>query len=312
MPPFFSVIIPLYNRASRIVRALDSLASQTFKDFETIIVDDASTDNSYQIACEFNLPNKTVIHNEKNSERCITRNKGIAVAKGMYICFLDSDDYHLPNHLQTLHDYIVEKECPTAAFFTNAWDESEFGERAERCCPDFEYNNRFSYFLRYTPNPQRWAIHHSIMNIIQFDPNVVIAEDLDLLLRVAASQFPIYQIPKRTTVYVAATDSFTHSDLAKAEKELLYFRRIFQKEELRKLLPKEDTNRLLSQCYFHLMEKSFSNKQKSATLKNGLLSFWLCPKGYNGKTNKIVAASCIHSIPLFGTLLQYIKRETHR
>ncbi len=312
MTPFFSIIIPVYNRANRLPYVLESLKNQTFQDFETIIVDDASTDNSYQVAIEYALPNKVVIKNENNCERCVTRNKGIAVAKGLYICFLDSDDYHLPNHLQILYNFIVSKATPKALFFTNAWDESESGERNERYCPDFEYSNRLSYFLRYTPNPQRWAIHRDILQKIQFDENIVIAEDMDLLLRISVNQFPIFQIHERTTIYVAASDSFTHSDNAKAEKELFYFKRIFQKEELRGLLPKKETNRLLSQCYFHLMEKAFANKQKWATLKNGILSVLLCPSGYNGKTNKIVFVSCLYSAPLFGYLLQRIKQGGNR
>src|SRR5574344_408828 len=113
---FFSIIIPLYNREARITRTLDSLCSQTFQDFETIIVDDASTDNSYNVALAYELQNKTVIRNEKNSERCVTRNRGIEIAQGQYICFLDSDDYHLPTHLQTLYNAIQEKQFPQAFF----------------------------------------------------------------------------------------------------------------------------------------------------------------------------------------------------
>ncbi len=304
---FFSVIIPVYNRAHRLPYVLESLKNQTFQDFETIIVDDASTDNSYQVALDFELHDKIVLRNEVNSERCVTRNKGIQQAKGDYICFLDSDDYHLPNHFQVLHDYIVEKHCPNAFFFTNAWDGKENGERSLRYCPTFTNYNPFVYFLRYTVNPQRWAIHRSILQDLQFDENVVIAEDMDLALRIVVKKIPIYQIEQPTTVYVSASDSFTHGDSCKAEKELLYYKRIFNKSELISNLPRKETNRLLSQCYFHLMEKAFANKQKWATLKNGILSVLFCPTGYNGKTNKIVLVSCLYSIPIIGFLLKKLK-----
>ena len=307
--PFFSVIIPVYNRAHRLPYVLESLKHQTFQDFETIIVDDASTDNSYQVALDYDLPKKIVLKNEKNSERCITRNKGIAVAKGQYICFLDSDDYHLPEHFQKLHNYIASKGCPVAFFITNAWNETEDGKRTERCCPDFEDYNPYTYFLRYTVNPQRWAVHREILRSVQFDEKVTIAEDMDLSLRIFAKGFPVFQIKERTTVYVAAADSFTHGATDKAERELLCYQRIFARQELKGLLPKRETNRLLSQCYFHLMQKAFGNNERWETLRYGIRSFMLCPQGYNGRTNKIVFVSCLYSLPVINFIIKTIKHK---
>lgn len=306
---FFSVIIPVFNRAHRLPYVLESLKNQTYQDFETIVVDDASTDASYQVALDYDLPNKTVLRNEKNSERCITRNRGIAIAKGQYICFLDSDDYHLPEHFQKLHDYIVSKGVPVAFFFTNAWDETEDGKRTERCCPDFESYNPYTYFLRYTVNPQRWAIHRDILKSVQFDENVTIAEDMDVSLRIVASKYPVYQLNERTTVYVSATDSFTHGAPDKAERELACYQRVFARLELKGLLPKRETNRLLSQCYFHLMQKAFSNNEKWETIRYGIKSFLLCPQGYNGKTNKIVFVSCLYSLPVLKGIVKTIKHR---
>ena len=305
---FFSVIIPVYNRARRLPYVLESLKKQTFQDFETIIVDDASTDDSYQVALDFKLPNKIVLENAQNSERCITRNRGIEVAQGQYICFLDSDDYHLPEHFQKLHDFIVGKASPVAFFFTNAWNETDDGNRTERCCPDFEKYDPYTYFLRFTVNPQRWAIHRDILKDIRFDKNVTIAEDMDLSLRMVARDIPIYQLKECTTVYVAAFDSFTHGAADKAERELYCYNQIFARKELSSHLPKSETKRLKSQCYFHLMEKAFAENKKWETIKNGVYSFVLCPQGYNGKTNKIVLVSCAYSLPILGSMLSFIKR----
>ena len=304
---FFSVIIPVYNRAQRLPYVLESLKKQTFQDFETIIVDDASNDNSYQVAMDYELPYKIVLRNEQNCERCVTRNRGIDVAKGQYICFLDSDDYHLPEHFQKLHDFIVSKGNPMAFFFTNAWNETEDGIRTERCCPDFEDYNPYTYFLRYTVNPQRWAVHRDILREVRFDPNVTIAEDMDLSLRIVEKEFSIFQLNERTTVYVAASDSFTHGAIDKAERELLCYNLIFARKELAPYLPKPEIRRLKSQCYFHLMEKAFAEKRNPKTLKYGILSFVLCPRGYNGKTNKIVLVSCAYSLPILGSMLSFLK-----
>lgn len=307
--PFFSVIIPVFNRAHRLPYVLESLKNQTFQDFETIIVDDASTDDSYQVAVDYDLPNKVVLRNERNCERCVTRNRGIAIAKGQYICFLDSDDYHLPVHFQKLHDYIESKGNPVAFFFTNAWNETEDGQRTERCCPDFENYNPYTYFLRHTVNPQRWAVHREILKNVQFDENVTIAEDMDLSLRIVAQGFPVFQLNERTTVYVAAADSFTHGAEDKADRELFFFKRIFNKLELENKLPQKEIRRLLSQCHFHIMEKAFVRGNRWQTIKHGTISFVLCPAGYNGKTNKIVFVSCAYSIPILGGILKLIKRK---
>lgn len=304
--PFFSVIVPVYNRGHRLSYVFESLKQQTFQDFETIIVDDASSDDSYQVALDYDLPNKIVLRNDKNSERCITRNRGIEIAQGQYICFLDSDDYHLPEHFQKLYDCIISKDNPVAFFFTNAWDETEDGIRTERCCPDYESYDPYTYFLRYTVNPQRWAVHRDIFKMVQFDPNVTIAEDMDTSLRIVAHDFPVYQLKERTTVYVAASDSFTHGAKDKAEKELFFYKRIFKKPELQGKLPRKETNRLKSQCHFHSMEQSFASKERWQTIRHGISSFLLYPAGYNGKTNKIVLVSCLYSIPIVGPCIQKI------
>ena len=305
---FFSVIIPVYNRAHRLPYVLESLRNQTFQDFETIIVDDASNDESYIVASEYDLPNKVVLRNEHNSERCYTRNRGVSIANGQYICFLDSDDYHLPEHFQKLHDFIVSKESPVAFFFTNALNETDDGLRTERCCPDYEDYNPYTYFLRYTANPQRWAVHRDILKTVKFDENVTIAEDMDLSLRILVNGFPVFQLKERTTVYVAASDSFTHGALNKSERELENYHKIFSRDELKGVLPRKEKNRLKSMCHFHLMQKYFQSGSKWLTWKHGLRSFILCPKGYNGRTNKIVFISCVYSIPFLGSLLKRINQ----
>jgi glycosyltransferase involved in cell wall biosynthesis len=297
MSPFFSIIIPVYNRENRIAKAIDSILNQSYNNWELIIVDDASTDNTEKVLKIF-LKDERVIYikNSFNKERCISRNIGIEKAKGKYICFLDSDDYHLPNHLETFYNEIHLKNEPEAFFFVNAWNESEDGERTLRACPDFEYISPYTYMLRHTVNPQRWAVHRNIFNQVKFDPEVIIAEDMDTSLRILEKGFPFFQIKQRTTVYVAASDSFTYGDSNKWEKELFYFQKIFKKPELRCLLPKKETNRLLSMCYFHLSSKKNIEGKSKKSIIFALKSFLLFPKGYNNRTNKILLFNIYNSI----------------
>ncbi len=310
--PFFSVIVPTYNRAHALQKSIQSILTQTFQDFEIIIVDDASTDNTEEVVCSIKDDRIHYFVNEINQERCITRNKGIEKAVGEYICFLDSDDYHLPNHLQVIYEEIQLQNYAKAFYFTNAWNEDDLGNRSERCCPDFENENSYTYFLKFTVNPQRWAVHHSIFEKLKFDNDVIICEDMDMSLRMLAAGIPVFQIKTRSTVYVAAPDSFTVADSNKASKELFYLKRIFARKELKGKLEMKECDRLLSMCYFHLAVKAYDEKKRLTVFSCSAKSFFLFPQGYNGKTNKILGVMCIYSIPAIGGIMRFMKKSKNK
>ena len=107
LQPFFSVVVPAYNRARFLPSLISSVISQTFESFELIIVDDGSTDHTRDIVSEYLSSDPRIIYRYQiNSERGVARNHGIAHARGQWISFLDSDDLYLPDHLRTLYDYI--------------------------------------------------------------------------------------------------------------------------------------------------------------------------------------------------------------
>lgn len=92
-----SVIIPTYNRAKYIRRALESVLAQTYQDYEIIVVDDGSMDNTREILAEFEGKIKYIV--QKNQGSAAARNRGIQESKGEYIAFLDSDDIWIPEKL---------------------------------------------------------------------------------------------------------------------------------------------------------------------------------------------------------------------
>lgn len=108
--PFFSVIIPTYNRASLLKEALDSVFSQTFSDYEVIVVDDGSTDETLEILKSYG--DKIQALTQKNSGPGAARNLGAEIAKGEYLAFLDSDDVWLPWALETASSAIIESDFP--------------------------------------------------------------------------------------------------------------------------------------------------------------------------------------------------------
>lgn len=100
--PFFSIVIPTYNRASRIGNTLASVLQQTFRNFEIIVVDDGSTDNTADVVKGISDARITY-HKQPNRERAAARNQGARIASGEYVTFLDSDDRLYPNHLEFVH-----------------------------------------------------------------------------------------------------------------------------------------------------------------------------------------------------------------
>ncbi|MBL0064259.1 MAG: glycosyltransferase family 2 protein [Bacteroidetes bacterium] len=113
MPKFFSIIIPTYNRWNYLRLTIDSVLQQTFSDFEIIIVDDGSTDDTLQnLRNEFGSHPLITIVTQINQERGAARNHGLRLAKGEYSLFLDSDDYLFTDHLEVLYTKIKELGTP--------------------------------------------------------------------------------------------------------------------------------------------------------------------------------------------------------
>jgi len=103
--PFFSVIIPVYNKASFVGETLKSVLAQTYTDFEIILINDGSTDASETVIQGFN-DSRIRYFWKANEGVAVARNEGIAKAQGDFICFLDADDYWLPNFLTTFKKQI--------------------------------------------------------------------------------------------------------------------------------------------------------------------------------------------------------------
>lgn len=109
VPPFFSIIIPTFNRAHLIVETLNSVLQQSFTDFEVIVVDDCSKDfdELQNKILQLSDPRLSLIRHEQNKNGAASRNTGIKRANGEYICFLDSDDTWPLNRLELVRTNIM-------------------------------------------------------------------------------------------------------------------------------------------------------------------------------------------------------------
>ncbi len=107
--PFFSVIIPTYNRVQLLKRALNSLIAQHESDWEAIIIDDESTDDTYaQLLPYLRLYSKIKYIKKNHSGEALTKNAGIVASTGKFITFLDSDDEYDPTHLESRKKILIQ------------------------------------------------------------------------------------------------------------------------------------------------------------------------------------------------------------
>ena len=113
--PTISLIIPIYNVENFLVRALESVKNQTFKDFGVIMVDDGSTDKSLEISEKYSIEDENYkLIKQKNQDPGAARNAAIKISKGEYIAFMDSDDYLEPEFLECLYNAAIESGADIA------------------------------------------------------------------------------------------------------------------------------------------------------------------------------------------------------
>ncbi len=115
-----SVVIPLFNKEKSIQRAINSVLLQTYKDFELLVVDDGSTDNSLSVVKGI-VNNKLFVYTQKNQGVSVARNEGIRLSKSQYVCLLDADDEWESNHLENIVK-LIEQE-PNAGLYLSRFAE---------------------------------------------------------------------------------------------------------------------------------------------------------------------------------------------
>ena len=117
--PFFSIIIPTYNREKHIADTLQSVINQSFSDFEVLVIDNQSVDLTKEIIETIKDKRVFFYQNEQNYERCYSRNRGIDLARGKYILLLDSDDLYEENHLENWYQFILKTYEKDDTFFVS-------------------------------------------------------------------------------------------------------------------------------------------------------------------------------------------------
>ena len=184
-PPLVSVIIPTYNRAVWLREALESVFSQTWRDFEVIVVDDGSTDSSEQVVGD--CGDRVQYIRQENGGAANARNRGVAAARGEWIAFLDSDDLWLPHKLDRCMDRI-RRDSQTVFVFHPMVEIDENGGvvrgRSKRPAEGRVLDRLFAHCFVHTPTV---VVRRDVLDEAGgFDPALEVCEDYALWIRIAS------------------------------------------------------------------------------------------------------------------------------
>ena len=217
--PLVSIILPTYNREHVISRSIDSVISQTYSNFELIIVDDGSTDNTSDILKKYE--GKVEYIKQKNSGVSSARNTGIKLAKGEYIAFIDSDDQWLPTKLQRQIEYFMSHSrdglsmvCTDVTIIDtdgNPHERRRFMPKTSSCLLDTVDIFKDPYLG--LPTVILKSCYLTSDNV--FDESLRSAEDIDLYLRLSLSGKAGYLHEKLVNIHQShnsLSDSITSYD----------------------------------------------------------------------------------------------------
>lgn len=279
MQPLFTIIIPTYNRAKLLKKAIQSVVDQTITNWELVVVDDGSTDRTREVVIEFKDERIAYLFQEKK-ERSVARNRGIAEAKGAYICFLDDDDFFLENHLETFHGFLAKEGYPKIILRSGYYKFFENGDR----------KNTPNYNVQLHKNP----VHFSAFNMCGvwslcipisffkediFPANFPHWQDTHLILRLL-SKFPFHQIDSYTYIYrihsqMGSIHHFTKKEfLTRMELNLEAIQDLFEIYDMSEFLPKNTASFLLAekQLQYAVRGINILGRRESISLFNKSLS----------------------------------------
>lgn len=209
--PFFSIVIPLYNKETFVENTLRSVLSQTFSDYEILIIDDCSTDGSLAIAKKFKNENIRIIEHPVNKGLSASRNTGIEHATADYIAFLDADDLWKPFFLGKIFEMI--QLFPNAGMYGTDYEEFysedlvlntqknlDFKKNEMKIVDDFFISNSHQLIFCFSSVVIKKEVFKAVGN---FDESITLGEDVDFNIR-ANFQYPLAyynQVCARYTIF---------------------------------------------------------------------------------------------------------------
>lgn len=216
----FSIVIPTYNREKLLKRCLDSVMAQSYKNWEAIVVDNYSEDNTEELVCSYKNNQIKYIKIHNHGVIAVSRNKALDVATGDWVCFLDSDDAWMPNKLENLMPYIKDYDLIYHGYRRNG---AELGFFTPRNVYFYEIKeSTVSYVLchGFPINPSCSALSREIIGDSRFceDRELIALEDYDFFLQILSKNIRIKYLKKILTLYDVNGISLTTSNVEREKK----------------------------------------------------------------------------------------------
>jgi glycosyltransferase involved in cell wall biosynthesis len=199
----FSVVIPTYNRADLIGRAIRSVLAQTYTNFEIIIVDDGSTDNTQEVVQKFGDSRIKYVPHDINRGLNNSRNTGIKNSTGEYVAFLDSDDEWLPKKLEKQLEAFAKGGAEVGACYTWLNSINEDTKKELIVSPLFEGYIFEDLLYSQFANPSSMVVRRScfdVVGVFDTDESFRACEDWDLWLRLSR-EYKFAVVPEVLTIW---------------------------------------------------------------------------------------------------------------
>lgn len=241
MKPKFSIIIPTYNRAHTLMRAVRGVLSQSYPNWELIIIDDGSTDSTKEVI-EGVQDSRVRYYHQENKMVAAARNHGIRVATGEYICFLDSDDEIFADYLSVFEERLRREshEMLVADTIIRSADRDSI----ER----IRLMNGGDFLIGDMPSIQSVCTRSDILGENPFDETLYMHEDAELWSRISPA-VTIHRIAKITSrVNVAGTDRLSQTSFRK-RRELYKTYDLIVNDPKRPSYPRDALKRKLVPLY---------------------------------------------------------------
>lgn len=259
MQPFFSIIIPTFNRPEMALKALKSVRQQTFNDYESIIVNDGSMKDYGIVKKEIANHSNFIFFTKQNEGPSAARNFGIDNASGKFICFLDDDDEYMENHLQVLYNNIVNNNFNTGLYKTLTYFRTNAINRKQKYQKVTENLKSIKKIYSNLMGTCNVCLPSEILKEYRFNTAIPISEDYDLWTRIAL-QYPVFQIEEYTTVYNLHDEAASSAESEMAHlKHIDAFKMMFSVHGVKKELPLKYRANLFYKRYLWLSE---TQKQK--------------------------------------------------
>lgn len=189
--PKITVVIPTYNHAHFLVRALESVLSQKFTDLEVVIINNFSQDNTEEVVSSFNDSRLRLINFSNGGVIAASRNEGIRQARGEYIAFLDSDDYWYPEKLGRCYNRLLSESADLATHHLIKNTNGKLGSILTNG-PEELFNYQSLLFLGNCITNSSVVVRKSALEdigLLNESKEIITAEDYDLWLRLAKANF---------------------------------------------------------------------------------------------------------------------------